>query len=86
MQPQSFTGFNDLKIAADPGGNKNHPPVILLHGGGQTRHAWRNAALELFELGFYVISMDLRSHGDSEWAKDSDYSPEAIVGDLYAIA
>ena len=35
-----FKGHGDIKIAADVWGSDNEELVILLHGGGQTRHAW----------------------------------------------
>ena len=33
-----------LSLAADLYGDETDPPVVLLHGGGQTRHAWGGAA------------------------------------------
>ena len=36
-----FKGQEGLKIAADIWGSDEDPLVILLHGGGQTRHAWQ---------------------------------------------
>ena len=60
-------------------------PVILLHGGGQTRHSWGRAALELAARGYYVAAIDLRGHGDSDWAPDSNYSIDAQVGDVRAV-
>lgn len=40
--------------------------VICLHGGGQTRHTWRNTAEQLARaLPVVVITVDLRGHGDS---------------------
>lgn len=35
-----FNGHQETTLAADVGGNPRNPPVILLHGGGQTRHSW----------------------------------------------
>jgi len=60
-------------------------PVILLHGGGQTRHAWRHAARDLIASGRRVISLDLRGHGDSDWSEDGDYSFDAFAGDVRAV-
>ena len=42
----TFTGANGNKLVADVFGETG-APVILLHGGGQTRHAWRATASEL---------------------------------------
>ena len=57
-----------LELVADAWGERGAPPVILLHGGGQTRHAWGGTARRLAEAGFHALSIDLRGHGDSAWA------------------
>jgi len=85
MDPQYFTGYNGLEIAASVSGDPSHQPIIFLHGGGQTRHSWKNAATDMAAAGYHVISIDLRGHGDSGWAADGDYSLEAQCGDLRAI-
>lgn len=47
--------------------------VVLLHGGGQTRHAWRWSAERLAGGGWTVTTLDLRGHGDSDWSSDGAY-------------
>jgi pimeloyl-ACP methyl ester carboxylesterase len=74
-----------LEIAVDEAGPKDGPVVILLHGGGQTRHAWGGALRQGARLGFRMISADLRGHGESGWAADLDYSIDASVADLRAM-
>lgn len=32
------------------------------------------------------MSVDLRGHGDSEWASDADYTPDAFAADVVAVA
>lgn len=61
------------------------PPVLLLHGGGQTRHSWSGTAGQLAAHGYEAWTMDLRGHGDSEWASDGDYTTDAMVEDLDAV-
>jgi pimeloyl-ACP methyl ester carboxylesterase len=61
------------------------PPVLLLHGGGQTRHAWSGAAEALAAQGFCATTVDLRGHGDSQWAPDGDYSYDAFADDVIAL-
>jgi pimeloyl-ACP methyl ester carboxylesterase len=78
-------GRDDLPIAADAYGDPSHPPVLLLHGGGQTRFAWGGTAQQLAAGGWYAVSMDLRGHGESGWAPDKDYSVEAFVDDVRAV-
>ncbi|WP_077034889.1 alpha/beta fold hydrolase [Pelomonas sp. KK5] len=81
----SFKGATGLRIAADVGGDPSGPPVLLLHGGGQTRHSWGTAFRALVARGFHVINLDARGHGDSEWAPDGDYSLPALAADLRAV-
>lgn len=61
------------------------PPVLLLHGGGQTRHSWSGTAGQLAARGYEAWTMDLRGHGDSEWASDGDYTTDAMVEDLDSV-
>jgi pimeloyl-ACP methyl ester carboxylesterase len=74
-----------IEIAADVGGDPSRPTVILLHGGGQTRHSWGGAMHELLRRGYQVINYDARGHGDSGWAPDGDYSLQAMADDLQAV-
>lgn len=85
MHTEIFLGSDGLKLAASVGGPQHGQPVVLLHGGGQTRHAWRHAAADLARAGRRVISLDLRGHGDSQWSTEADYSFDAFAADLRAV-
>lgn len=85
-QVRRFTVPGGLSLEADVGGDARNPAVILMHGGGQTRHSWHNAMLELIARGHHVINLDARGHGHSDWAADGDYSGAAMVSDLRAVA
>jgi pimeloyl-ACP methyl ester carboxylesterase len=82
----TFEGFGAVRLVAHAYGNPTSPPVVLLHGGGQTRHAWAGTARRLADAGFHAISLDLRGHGDSDWSPDGDYSIDAFAADLRAVA
>ena len=82
MTTVTFDGHGGLRLVADRRGRG--APVLLLHGGGQTRHAWSGTAAALAQAGFESVSVDLRGHGDSGWAPDRDYRVGAFVGDLAA--
>jgi pimeloyl-ACP methyl ester carboxylesterase len=73
-----------LHVAADewPGAG---PAVVLAHGGGQTRHSWGGTAEALARHGHRVVSVDLRGHGDSDWAPDGDYTMAAYREDAVAV-
>ena len=81
-----FSGRNGLRIAATVVGNPSDPPVMLAHGGGQTRHSWHTTTQYLGTHGWYAVSIDLRGHGDSEWAPDSDYGMDAFAADVIEVA
>jgi pimeloyl-ACP methyl ester carboxylesterase len=83
--PVPYLGRNSVPIVADAYGSPDAPPVVLLHGGGQTRHAWGPTACALGEAGWHAIALDLRGHGDSGWDPAGDYSLEAFVDDLLAV-
>ncbi|HVT76258.1 MAG TPA: alpha/beta hydrolase [Acidimicrobiales bacterium] len=72
-------------MAADVGGPEDGPTVVLLHGGGQTRHSWHGTWQVLVDAGWRAISLDLRGHGDSEWPTDGDYSHMAFAEDVVAV-
>ena len=80
-----FEGKDGLNIIADSWGSDSDPLVILLHGGGQTRHAWGESGELLSSSGFYVLALDLRGHGDSDWHPEGDYSIESHKEDLIKI-
>jgi non-heme chloroperoxidase len=58
--------------------------VVLLHGGGQTRHSWRRTAQALAASGRTAVALDARGHGDSDWHPDQDYALDGFVRDLVA--
>ena len=84
--PLHFKGAGDLHLAADAFGAPDAAPVLLLHGGGQTRHSWHGTARALARAGWYAIALDLRGHGDSDWSPDGDYRHESFAGDILAVA
>lgn len=75
----------DVVVRGTATGPEDGPPVVLLHGGGQTRHAWSAVAERLASTGCRAIAMDLRGHGDSDWAPDGDYHIDAFARDLMAV-
>jgi pimeloyl-ACP methyl ester carboxylesterase len=80
-----LAGTDGLQLAADVGGPEDGPTVVLLHGGGQTRHSWAGTWQVLVDDGWRALSVDLRGHGDSEWSDEGDYSFEAFAGDVLTV-
>jgi pimeloyl-ACP methyl ester carboxylesterase len=86
METTALEGRNGIRLAADVEGDRDAPPVMLFHGGGQTRHAWGTTLQVLGERGWRAYSVDLRGHGESEWDPDGDYTMDAFAEDIRNIA
>src|SRR5690606_9309493 len=54
---------------------------VLIHGRRDHARAWDRVA-EAFCDRYYVISADLRGHGDSAWSSGSYYTPTELIGDI----
>jgi len=83
-----FAG-DGLTLAADTYGPPDGPPVVLFHGGGQTRHAWGGTARLLGDKGWRATTVDLRGHGDSDWPAAGDgggYTLDEFAADVRAVA
>ena len=85
MQVRRFTRADGGVIVADIGGDSQDPAVLLIHGTGESRHVWAGLARALVAAGRYVISTDLRGHGESDDSSDGDYSSATMVEDLRRI-
>lgn len=85
-EPMHFwSGYGGLRIAGDSWGDPNGPLVLLQHGGGQTRHAWKGTGELLGAAGYCVVAFDARGHGDSDWAPDGVYGLDVMVQDLKCV-
>jgi pimeloyl-ACP methyl ester carboxylesterase len=85
VERKVFTGFEGVRLVADVRGDPDAWPVLFLHGGGQTRYAWGTAAETVAAQGWRAVALDLRGHGDSDWAPNGDYSFTAFGGDCLAV-
>jgi pimeloyl-ACP methyl ester carboxylesterase len=75
-----------VELAADAYGPEDGRPVLLFHGGGQTRHAWGGTAQLLGDRGWRAMTVDLRGHGDSDWSPDGNYDLDTFAADVRAVA
>jgi pimeloyl-ACP methyl ester carboxylesterase len=83
---RTFPTTGGLTLVGDAYGEASAPPVLLMHGGGQTRHAWAGTGRALARKGWQAVAVDLRGHGDSAWAPDGDYGLESFARDMAALA
>lgn len=74
-----------LILRADAYGPGAGPPVLFFHGGGQSRRAWSGAARSIAAAGYRTYTVDLRGHGESDWAADGDYLLDAYGRDVEAL-
>ncbi len=81
-----FTGFEGVQIVGEERGDPDAWPILMLHGGGQTRHAWGSTAEKVAADGWRTVAVDLRGHGESDWAPRADYSFTSFGGDCVAVA
>ena len=86
MEELSLVGADGIRLADSVAGNIGRPPILLAHGGGQTRHAWGNTMKVLGDRGYRAIALDLRGHGDSDWSEHGRYELDAFAADLIAVA
>jgi pimeloyl-ACP methyl ester carboxylesterase len=83
-QPFEFDGAG-VRLAGELWeGESGLAPVVLLHGGGQTRHSWGRTAQRLAASGRTAVALDARGHGDSDWHPTSDYSLGGFAEDVMA--
>ena len=81
----AFTGAGGITLAATRHGSAG-APVMLLHGGGQTRHAFDKSARRIAAAGFLALTVDQRGHGESGRARDGAYSFFEFAADAEAVA
>lgn len=74
-----------LTLRADAYGPVEGPPVLFFHGGGQSRRSWTVAARMVGAAGYRAYTLDLRGHGESDWAADGDYLLDAFGRDVEAL-
>ena len=80
--PESrFIKVNSLDLHYMDWGTNGKIPMLLLHGGAQNAHMWDYVGLS-FSSDYHVIALDQRGHGDSQWNKDGDYTPNDYLLDL----
>ncbi|MEB3051185.1 alpha/beta hydrolase [Mycolicibacter sp. MYC123] len=75
----------DVRIIADRHGDPDARAVVFLHGGGQTRRSWGRAAAAVAERGWQAVTVDLRGHGESDWASEGDYRLVSFAADIHEV-
>ena len=82
---ETFRGAAGNRLVGDVYGSGPRT-ALFLHGGGQTRHAFAEAAARLAAAGFTAVALDQRGHGDSDWSEDGAYDAADFAADAVAVA
>jgi pimeloyl-ACP methyl ester carboxylesterase len=82
---ENFIGADGNALAGEVIGEGGRP-VLLLHGGGQTRHAWRKTAEAIARAGMTAYAVDQRGHGDSQWIENGAYTFKDFGRDAQILA
>lgn len=80
-----FKGHDGIGLIGDRFGDGADRCVVFLHGGGQTRNSWGGTAALVAERDATAVTVDLRGHGDSDWAPSGDYRLSSFAFDLQAV-
>jgi len=79
-----YVVVNGLRLHYTTWGTRGHQCVMLLHGLQSMLHTWDPIADALCD-DHYVISLDLRGHGDSDWSREG-YAVQRLISDIHAFA
>lgn len=85
IHPARWRAADGIELVGDVGGPEGAPTVVLMHGGGQTRHSWSAAMRALMADGYRVLNYDARGHGDSGWSANGLYNLGVRAADMAAV-
>ncbi|WP_214109402.1 alpha/beta fold hydrolase [Acrocarpospora catenulata] len=75
--------LDGLKIHYTEWGSPTAEPVVMLHGLNVQCHTW-DPIIRSLDGEYHVIAMDLRGHGDSDWAR-SGYRVRSMARDVHGL-
>ena len=73
------------RLRVDDGGSGRALPVLFVHGNGANHNQWRYQ-LEHVRTTRRAVAFDLRGMGESEPARNADYSVNSMADDVQAVA
>ena len=73
-----------LSLSYAEWGDRDAPPLVLVHGGRDQKRSWDRVAGRLAQ-DYRVFAYDLRGQGQSDWVSDGDYGVMDHVFDLASL-
>jgi len=84
VKPQDKTvNANGINIHYLDWGNAGKPGLVMIHGLRGHAHSWDDVSAAVCQ-DYHVLALDQRGRGETDWAKDGDYSTDAYVADVDA--
>ena len=82
VQPRDATvTTNGLNLHYLDWGNEGKTVVVLLHGLRGHGHSWDDFSAAICQ-DYHVLALDQRGRGETDWAKDGDYTTPAFAADM----
>lgn len=84
---QVIEGSGGVPLNVVTAGDKSKPPILLVHGIGQSYVSWENQLRPPVTDQFYVVAFDLRGHGNSgkPWGKENYADFRKYAEDVQAV-
>jgi pimeloyl-ACP methyl ester carboxylesterase len=82
---EQFLSINGLRFRYFEWGDKDAPPILLLHGFSSTAVAWRSVGEALADR-YRVVALDQRGHGATEWDAQGRYTIGDFVSDAREVS
>ncbi len=84
---QIVEGAGGVPLNVVTAGDPSKPPILLVHGIGQSYVSWENQLRAPVTDEFYVVAFDLRGHGNSgkPWGKAQYAEYRNYAGDVRAV-
>ncbi|MCP5470833.1 MAG: alpha/beta hydrolase [Sinobacteraceae bacterium] len=84
---QTITGSGGVPLNVVTAGDPRKPPILLVHGIGQSYVSWENQLRPPVTDEFHVVAFDLRGHGNSgkPWGREHYTDFRHYAGDVQAV-
>lgn len=82
---EGFLTIDGLRFRYLQWGNPTAEPIVLLHGFSSTAAAWTRVG-ETLAGDYYVVALDQRGHGETEWDPQERYTDAQYAADARSLA